>query len=522
MIENLPNFILRPLVLLTRQWVWLADYVNSLAINRLVNVCRHRPHPWSTAHDYVSWTSLSDQRWSARHLPAASPVESPDPEVLAELFSRGSKTQGLCPKSTCLFPAFAQYLTDGFIRTRMNDLSKGENDSVRLQNTSNHQIDLCPLYGRTTLQTSALRTRDETSGRRGRMKSQILEGEEYAMFLFDNDGRIREEFEDLDPPLGVDVNTTPEIRARLFAFGGDRANAVPQVAMLNTLFLREHNRLANAIELAHPTWDDEQVFQTARNVVIVLFIKIVVEEYINHISPAPFEFKADPKVAWDAPWNKPNWITTEFSLLYRWHSLIPDVIQWQGNKYPIHKTFFNNSLLLAGGLVGAFADMSAQPAGLLGAFNTTSALLPVEIRAIQQGRLARLTSYSDYRNYAGLSRPSVFEDISSNPRTIALLSRLYENPDKVEFYIGLFAEEPIKNSPLPPLILRMVAVDAFSQALTNPLLSKAVFKPETFSAIGWDTIQNTSSLKDVLVRNSAISIDGVEIGMTRKDWTFEW
>ena len=25
----------------------------------------------------------------------------------------------MCAKSTCLFPAFAQYLTDGFIRTRM-------------------------------------------------------------------------------------------------------------------------------------------------------------------------------------------------------------------------------------------------------------------------------------------------------------------------------------------------------------------------------------------------------------------
>ena len=55
----------------------------------------------------------------------------------------------LCPKSTCLFPSFAQYLTDGFIRTRMPNTSAGDPEHLRRQNTSNHQIDLCTLYGRT-------------------------------------------------------------------------------------------------------------------------------------------------------------------------------------------------------------------------------------------------------------------------------------------------------------------------------------------------------------------------------------
>ena len=34
------------------------------------------------------------------------------------------------------------------------------------------------------------------------------------------------------------------------AFGGDRANSVPQVAMMNTLFLREHNRTAGLLAAA--------------------------------------------------------------------------------------------------------------------------------------------------------------------------------------------------------------------------------------------------------------------------------
>ena len=57
-----------------------------------------------------------------------------------ELFKRPAGQQRLSAKSTCLFPAFAQYLTDGFIRTDPRDTAR---------TTSNHEIDLCPLYGRT-------------------------------------------------------------------------------------------------------------------------------------------------------------------------------------------------------------------------------------------------------------------------------------------------------------------------------------------------------------------------------------
>ena len=68
--------------------------------------------------------------------------------------------------------------------------------------------------------------------------------------------------------------------------------------MMNTLLLREHNRVAGELETRNPDWDDERVFQTARNIIIPMFIKIVVEQYINHITPAPFNLAADPQVAW--------------------------------------------------------------------------------------------------------------------------------------------------------------------------------------------------------------------------------
>ena len=522
MIITVTGFLLGSIASVANHWPWLSKKINAIAINSTVNVCRHRPHPWSTVHDYVSWVSLTDQHWSARHLPAAYRLGLQDPEALKELFRREEGNQKLSTKSTCLFPAFAQYLTDGFIRTRMPNTSAGETDDpLRKQNTSNHQIDLCTLYGRTLEQNNQLRAKSEISGMKGRLKSQtIISGEEYSPFLYEADGIAQKpEFDKLDQPLGLD-RCSIELRKKLFATGGDRTNSAPQVGMINTLFLREHNRLAGELEKAYPLWDDERIFQTARNTVIVLFLKIVVEEYINHISPVPIPFRVDPSVAWNAPWNKPNWITAEFSLLYRWHSLIPDKMTWNGKSYEVQSTLMNNALLLDAGLVTAFADMSAQPAGQLGAFNTNKALLDFEVKAIKQGQLCNLDSYANYREYVSLERPRKFSDISKDAKVIEFLKANHSSPEDIDFYIGLFAEDTGNNSPLPPLLLRMVAVDAFSQALTNPLLSEHVFNPNTFSKIGWDIIQSTNSLRDILDRNSPNGVGNARINMTLSGWKY--
>jgi prostaglandin-endoperoxide synthase 2 len=116
--------------------------------------------------------------------------------------------------------------------------------------------------------------------------------------------------------------------------------------------------------------------------------------------------------------------------------------------------------------------MSAQAAGKLGAYNTTEALVPLEQLAIHQGRLNHIAPYAHYLDAFGLPWPKRVEDVSTDPRVVDFLKRTYGTPDRIEFYPGLFAEDRVRNTPLPNLTLRMVAVDAFSQAFTNPLLSQ--------------------------------------------------
>lgn len=499
----------------------LAALANRWAINRVVKRARTRPHPLSTLEGYVSWRGLTDRRWSGRHLPPQRRAYMPEIDDLMRLYARPDGAQRLCPKSTCLFPAFAQYLTDGFLRTETDGLLAQDADpKTRLRrNTSNHEIDLCTLYGRTQAQCMALRRRSEATGQKGQLLSQDIDGEEFPPFFY-RDGAVDPQFAILDPPLGH-ADLPEKRRDALFAVGGDRVNSVPQVSMLNTLFLREHNRLAHQIEQEYPDWDDARVFETARNTLIVIFIKIVVEDYINHISPLPFTLRADPSVAWRATWNKPNWITTEFSLLYRWHALIPDQIPWGGTLRPVADTFRDNTLLIEDGLLKAFRAINATPAAELGPRNTSEALLDVEKASILQDRACELASFSDYCAYLGQNRPANWSQISSVPEVAADLAASYAKPRDVDFFVGIFCEDRVPNSPLPNLVLLFVALDAFSQALTNPLLSEHVFKPATFSKPGWKAIKDTSTLREVLDRNVSGGIGDTYISMTRADWAPE-
>jgi prostaglandin-endoperoxide synthase 2 len=54
LIEAAPGWLMRSVFAIANRWPWLGKKVNKFAIDGTVNVCRHRPHPWSTVHDYIS------------------------------------------------------------------------------------------------------------------------------------------------------------------------------------------------------------------------------------------------------------------------------------------------------------------------------------------------------------------------------------------------------------------------------------------------------------------------------------
>ncbi len=487
-------------------------WLNKIIVNSAVAKMKPRPHQFSLFGDYVSWDSLTNRQFSSRHIAGAPPgytEKLPPLEDVIKLFKRGPEMR-MSKKSTVMFAQFAQWFTDGFLRTDRQDWRK---------NTSNHDIDVSPLYGLNAKYTDMLRSHVG-----GKFKSQLLgkdgipttdpnQGEEYALFYFDESGKVRDEFKDL--PIVLPDDVPKERYPWLFAMGGDRSNVQIGYVMLNTLFLREHNRIATEMARANPTWDDERLFQTARNVITVLLIKIVVEEYINHISPYMFKFLADPApFAQVAHWYRTNWMSVEFALLYRWHGLVPSTIDFGSKSWDTWDTLFNNELLINGQLGPWFEASSSQTAGEIGLHNTPDFLIEAEMASLRLSRAANLQSYNEYRKVSSYPPVTSFDQISGDPKIQQELKDLYGHVDNVEFYVGLFAEDPIEHSLVGPMVGRMVGVDAFSQALTNPLLSYQVFNESTFSPVGWKIIQDTKTLGDVVNRNCKSTGQPFKVTMT--------
>jgi heme peroxidase len=488
---------------------WLSRRINKVLINSAIYAIPTRPFAFSLMtldklipgtqrakkpDTYTSWDSLVDRTYTGRHLPPneAFTARLPDVDAVVKLFKkRNGGATVYSDKSTLLFPYFVQWFTDGFLRT------SGQN---RLKNTSNHHIDLSPVYGLTPQSTHMLR-----SFTGGKLKSQTLGGEEYPQFYYDPaTDAVKPEFAGLYTPLSDETQLlTPVQRARLFAMGVERANVQVGYVMLNVLCLREHNRLCRLLAEAYPDWDDERLFQTARNILIVVILKIVIEEYINHITPYEFKFIADPLSFTNESWYRQNWMAVEFTLVYRWHSALPPTATYNGKKMPMEATLWNNELLMERGLGVMFEETSAQPAGRIGLHNTDDALLDVaEKRGIQLGRDARLTRYNDYRAMCGFPRVTKFSQITGDADTQRELEQLYGDVDGIELYAGLYAEDGRENSAVAGLVGRIIGIDAFSQALTNPLLAPSIFKEATFSPVGWEIVNTPVTLSDLVNRNT--------------------
>ena len=354
--------------------------VSARLVDRAIRKIPTRPNPLSTMSDYTSWASLTDRAWDSRHLPAGEDRPLPRAEAVAALFNRDGETIP-CAKSTVLFPYFAEWFVDGFLRSERPypDPATGEVRRDPARNESNHEIDLIQIYGLNAEVTHQLR-----AGEHGLLLSRELGGEEYPPYLYDGD---RKRFDKVTVVRAEQI--TDDQRRQLFAFGSDTGNLQLGFVLMGVLFLREHNRIARELEREYG-WDDERLFQTARNILTVILIKIVVEEYINHISPYHLKLLADPTGFRNPRWYRQNWMSIEFNLLYRWHSLVPSRFVVGGREVAVQDTLFNTDLVVEHGLGACLEDASRQRAGRVGLRNSPPEVWDAELgeRASGAGRAA--------------------------------------------------------------------------------------------------------------------------------------
>lgn len=483
-------------------------FISDFYINKQAYSVTSRPRPFSTMAPYTTWRSLTDRTFTGRHLPEAENQNLPSIEKVVDLWRRKDNKEIPSANTSMLFSFFAQWFTDSFLRTDLRD---------RRKNTSNHEIDLCQIYGLREEITNYLRLKKD-----GKLKYQIIDGEVFPPYLFNVEETTSEkwvfaseDFEKLHPRYALEFifSNVPEERLKqMFAVGLEHGNSAIGYTVLNTIMLREHNQICDQLKDAYPEWDDERLFQTARNIMIVLLIRVIIGDYIGQFSQLEFELDPTPGMAEKQTWYRTNWITMEFNLLYRWHSMVPEKFVIGDDSLNLDEFRNNVPLVTKYGVESVITAASRQRTGQIGLYNTPSFFFePLPIgndnrsvmeRTVEMSRQVKLGSFNDYLEAFSFSRLKSFEQLTDDVELQQELKTLYNNQiDDLEWHVGVFAERHNETFMLGRLMTRMVGYDAFTHALTNPLMSTHVYNENTFSNIGLSIIEKTTTLADIVKRN---------------------
>ncbi|KAL9120964.1 MAG: hypothetical protein Q9187_002483, partial [Circinaria calcarea] len=234
---------------------------------------------------------------------------------------------------------------------------------------------------------------------------------------------------------------------------------------------------------------DYDLFQTARLIVCGLYMNITLHDYIRGITNVHHStstWTIEPRVdilnddgSRAVELGVGNQVSSEFNLLYRFHSAVSQrddkwtamffkelfgdrnpaeipvqefvagALAWEAKipKEPSERVF--------GGLkrnpeTGTFDDDAMvqilkesieDPAGAFGARNVPKHLRTVDILGIIRARQWQTASLNEFRRYFGLKEHTEFEQINPDPEIADLLRKLYDSPDMVELYPGLFVED---------------------------------------------------------------------------------
>jgi hypothetical protein len=307
----------------------------------------------------------------------------------------------------------------------------------------------------------------------------------------------------------------------LFLAGDVRANENPGIISLQTLFVREHNRIAREIAARTPRLSDEEIYQKARQTVIAEMQWIVYNEYL----PALLGSNAMPTYRGYSPRVNPS-ISNEFSTAaYRFgHSMLDDEVgrlnndgtETTGGPLELATSFFNPtvfdpSLPNHEGDIDVFlkAEISGRaqevdvylndgvrnflfgPPGAGG--------LDLAALNIQRGRDHGLADYNTMRAAYGLPRVTRFSQITSNATLAAQLEATYGDVNSVDAWVGGLAENHVAGGSLGPLFTRVI-VDQFTRLRSGDrLYFEAWMSRSDVSAI------KRTSLATIITANTALT-----------------
>lgn len=314
-----------------------------------------------------------------------------------------------------------------------------------------------------------------------------------------------------------DSHVVPD--SQLFLAGDVRANENPELVALQTLFVREHNRIAAEAAAKNPGWTDEQLYQHARRLVIAELQKITYDEFLPALfgsnTPAAQTLHAysgyDPNVN--------AGIATEFSTAaFRFgHSLLNEDIQFLDNDgSPVRDEMR---------LKDSFFDpRSVQEVGIdpLLKYSASDRTQEIDTKVvddlrnflfgqpgqggfdlaalnIQRGRDHGLADYNTVRVAYGLPRLTSFAQITPDTAVQAALQNAYGTVDKIDLWVGGLAEKHLPGSSVGQTFTAIM-VDQFKRLQTGD----RYWYQNVLPASAVSAVQRTT-LADVIRRNTQVT-----------------
>ncbi|GAB6032189.1 Prostaglandin G/H synthase 2, variant 2 [Chamberlinius hualienensis] len=443
------------------------------------------PPRFTSGHEYVTLEAYYNTSYYARTLPpvpkncptplgTVGPKTLPDVDLLVENFFVRKKFIPEPHGSNILFASYAQHFTHQFFKTNFN---QGPGFTW-----GSEGVDLSHVYGQDVSVQMKLRSFQD-----GKLKSQIIDGEEFPVYL--------------NETPGVPANYPPTIPDHMkFALGHPFYGLLPGLFVYSTIWLREHNRVCDILRVEHPSWDDERLFQTARLILVGETIKITVEEYVQHLSQYNFKLSFEPTLTHGTTFQYSNRIRAEFAALYHWHPLYPDYHNISGNIYPLKNVMFRTDTVFKHGFTNFLDAMVQQRAGKLSHHNHGQLLVPIIKAVISHSRQLRFQSFNNYRIRFGLRPYRTMKELTGEDVMSAELEKLYGSVDGVEFVVGLFVEKD-GYMVTPMTMVEIGGPYSVKGLMANPICSPSYWKPSTFGGeIGMNIIQ-TATLQKLFCLN---------------------
>ncbi|XP_041856616.1 prostaglandin G/H synthase 1 [Melanotaenia boesemani] len=476
------------------QWLW--DLVNNTFLRntlmRLVLTGRSdlipSPPTYNTKYGYLSWESYYNLSYYTRLLPpvpkdcplpmgtTGKPV-LPDVKELTERFFKRQKFRPDPQGINLMFAFMAQHFTHQFFKTN-HKVQGGFTHGL------GHGVDASNIYGEDLVRQHQLRLHKD-----GKLKYQLKNGEMYPPTVSDVPV-------DMVYPEGFPAEQRLAIGQKVFGI-------LPGLTMYATIWLREHNRVCDILKAEHPTWDDEQLFQTTRLIIIGEIIKIIIEEYVQQLSGYLLKLKFDPSLLFDVRFQYSNRIALEFCQLYHWHPLMPDSFLIDGDEIPFSQFLYNTSILMHYGVEKLVDAFSRQPAGQIGGGrNSHEMVLKVAELVIRESRAVRVQPFNEYRKRFNLKPYTSFHDFTDDKEMARGLEELYGHIDALEFYPGVLLEKTRAGGTFGESMVEMGAPFSLKGLLGNPICSPVYWKPSTFGGETGFNIVKTATLKKLVCLNT--------------------